>query len=209
MEVTLGQTVHKKSVVPPDLCYSRSLPTVPIDLCSARSVIEASLGRHKNLYAPARSVLDLNHDEASMNVRETIAMVDRWLDSDNWKPWTPPTFEEELRRLDDPDAPRPEIIDNEERHRQRVQIATTVPVRASIVSGRDVLDPTPIERTAVAIAQSIALETTHYANALHGSIGELRPGADDGSCKGGSTTTRIWHPIACRNPKNCSHCSLQ
>ena len=100
-----------------------------------------------------------------------------------------------MRRLDDPDAPRPEIIANEEKHRQRVQIATTAPVKASIVSGQDVLDPTPIERTAVAIAHSIALETTHYANALHGSIGELCPGADDGSCKGGISTRRTWHPL--------------
>ena len=102
------------------------------------------------------------------------------LDSDDWTPETPPTFEEEL---------------NEGIHRQRVQIATTAPVRASIVSGRDVLDPTPIERAGVAIAQSIALETNHYTNALHGSIGELRPGADDGSCKGGTSTRRTWHPL--------------
>ena len=121
-----------------DFCSSRSLPTVPLDLCSARSDFEASLGRHKKLSAPARCVLEWSRDEAKVKVRETIAMVDRWLDSDDWKPWTPPTLEEELRRLDDPDAPRPEIIANEERHRQRVQIVTTAPVRASIVSGRDV-----------------------------------------------------------------------
>ena len=30
LEVTLGQTLHKKSVVPLDLCSSRSLPTVPL-----------------------------------------------------------------------------------------------------------------------------------------------------------------------------------
>ena len=130
-----------------------------------------------------------------MKVRETIAMVDRWHDSDDWKPWTPPTLEEELRRLDDPGALRPEIIANEEKHRQRIQIATTAPVRASIVSGRDVLDPTPIERAAVVIAQSIASETAHSTNALRGSIGELRPGADDGSCKGGKSTRRKWHPL--------------
>ena len=58
-------------------------------------------------------------------------------------------------------AIRPEIAANEEMHRQRIQIATTTP-RASIVSGRDVLDPTPVERTALAIAdfqsRSIALD---------------------------------------------------
>ena len=104
-------------------------------------------------------------------------------------------------RLDDPGAPRPEIIATEEKHRQRIQIATTAPVRASIVSGRDVLDPTPIEKTAVAIAQLIASETAHYTNALRGSIGELRPGADDGSCKGGISTRRTWHPLHAETQK--------
>ena len=136
-----------------------------------------------------------------MKVRETIAVVDRWHDSDDWKPWTSPTIEEELRRLDDLDAPRPEIIVNVEKYRQRIQIATTAPVRASIVSGRDVLDPTPNERTAVAIAQSIASETAHYTNALRASIGELRPGADDGSCKGEISTRHTWHPLHAETQK--------
>ena len=69
------------------------------------------------------------------------------------------------------------------------------------MSGRDVLDPTPIEMTAAASAQSIALKATHYINAQHGSIGELRPGADDGSCKGGISTRRNWHPLHAETQK--------
>ena len=61
----------------------------------------------------------MSRDEARAEVRETIAMVNRWHNSDDWKPWTPPTLEDEVRRLDDPDAPRLEIIANEERYRQR------------------------------------------------------------------------------------------
>ena len=47
VEVTLGQIVHKKSVVPLGLCSTRRCPTVSIDLCSAKSDFEVSLGRHK------------------------------------------------------------------------------------------------------------------------------------------------------------------
>ena len=47
VEVTLGQTVHKKSVVPLGLCSTRSLLTVPLSLCSARNDFEVFLGRHK------------------------------------------------------------------------------------------------------------------------------------------------------------------
>ena len=39
------------------------------------------------------------------------------------------------------------------------------------------------------------LDSTQNSNAQHGSIGELRPDADDGSCKGGSSTRRTWHPL--------------
>ena len=34
-----------------------------------------------------------------------------------------------------------------------------------------------------------------HTNDQFGSIGELRPGADDGSCKGGKRRTRIWQPL--------------
>ena len=77
VEVTLGQIVHTKFVVPLDLCSSRRLPTVPLHFCSARSDFETSLGRHKKLSASARPVLELNRDEAKVEVRETIAMVYR------------------------------------------------------------------------------------------------------------------------------------
>jgi hypothetical protein len=175
----------KSATVPLDHLSTRSLTSVPLDPLSSRSSVPLDL----------LSSRSLSRDEANAKVRETIAMVDRWYDSDDWKPWTPPTPEEELARLDDPSAPRPEIIANEELYRQRSQIATTALIRASTTSGRDVLDPTPIEMTAVAIAQSIASETTRYTNALHGSIGELRPGADDGSCRGRKSTRRKWLPL--------------
>ena len=104
---------------------------------------------------PRSIAFELSRDEGKAKVRETIAMVDRWYDSDDWKPWTPPTPEEELRQRSDPDAMRPEIADNEERYvleyRQLMQNPTTVQQRASASSGREVLDPTPIEKAAVAI----------------------------------------------------------
>ena len=40
---------------------------------------------------------ELSRDEARVKVREIVAMVDRWHDRDDWKPWTPPTFEDEVR----------------------------------------------------------------------------------------------------------------
>ena len=51
-----------------------------------------------------------------------------------------------------PGAICPEIAANEEMHRQRIRIATDAPIRAWTMSVRDVLEPTPIENTAVAIA---------------------------------------------------------
>ncbi len=38
MEVTLGQTVHKKSVVPLGLSSTRSLPTLPLDFFSRKVI---------------------------------------------------------------------------------------------------------------------------------------------------------------------------
>jgi hypothetical protein len=97
----------------------------------------------------------LSRDEAKAKVRETIAVVDRWYDSDDWKPWSPPTPEEEVRNRASPSAMRSEIAMNEEKYlleyRQLIQIPTTAQHRASADSGREVLDPTPIEKAAVAI----------------------------------------------------------
>ena len=39
------------------------------------------------------------------------------------------------------------------------------------------------------------MEVAQYAPARHGSIGELRPGVGDGSCKGGTSTRRVLHPL--------------
>ena len=101
-----------------------------------------------------------------MKVRETIAMVNRWHDSDDWKPWTPTTFEDEVRRLDDPDASRPEIIANEIKYRQQLQNATTAHCRVSALSGRDTLEPSQIEKSAVAILYVWRSESdsTQYSN---------------------------------------------
>ena len=47
-----------------------------------------------SMTGPPRSIaFELSRDEAKAEVRETIAMVDRWYGSDDWKPWTPPTPE--------------------------------------------------------------------------------------------------------------------
>ena len=100
---------------------------------------------------PPSDRCELIREEARVNFRETIAMANRWHDSDDWKPWTPPTLEDEVQRLDDPDAPRPEIIANEEKYRQQLQTATTAYCRASAPSGRDSLEPSQMEKTAVAI----------------------------------------------------------
>ena len=64
-----------------------------------------------------------------------MAIVDRWYDSDDWKPWSPPSSEDEVRQRADPDAMRPEITANEENHRQLIKIATTAHSRASALSG--------------------------------------------------------------------------
>ena len=173
--------------VPLDLLCPRS--KAALGRLSARS--EVPLGHHKKLPR------ELNREEAKAKVQETIAMVNRWHDSDDWKPWSPPTFEDEVRRLDDPDAARPEIIANETKYRQQFQNVTTAHQRASALSGRDTLEPSQIEKTAVAIFDFCRSESdcTHYSNDHYGSIGELRPDADDGSCKGGSSTRRTWQPL--------------
>ena len=103
--VALDQVTEKsmtlcRDEVPLDLLCPRS--KAALGRLSARS--EVPLGHHKKLPR------ELNREEAKAKVQETIAMVNRWHDSDDWKPWTPPTFEDEVRRLDDPDAPRPGII---------------------------------------------------------------------------------------------------
>ena len=58
-----------------------------------------------------------------------------------------------MRRLDDSDAARPEIIANEIKYRQHLQQNTTAHARASANSGRDTLEPTQIEKTAVALLE--------------------------------------------------------
>ena len=80
------------------------------------SADEVSLGRFKKSMTPTRPVLELSRDEAKAKVQETIAIVDRWYDSDDWKPWSPHSSEDEVRQRADPDAMRPEIAANETKH---------------------------------------------------------------------------------------------
>ena len=47
VKLSLGQTMHKKSVAPLGFCSTRRLLIVSLDLCSSRSDFEVSLGRHK------------------------------------------------------------------------------------------------------------------------------------------------------------------
>lgn len=102
-----------------------------------------------------------------------------------------------MRHRADPDAMRSEIATNEHTHRL-IQVATTAHARASVLSGRDTLDPFQTEMSAVDIldfCRSTTSDKAHNSNDHYGSIGELRPGADDGSFNGGSSTTRISHPL--------------
>ena len=65
---------------------------------------------------------------------------------------------------------------------------------------RDIQHPSRIEQAAMAVSEAAkllsAMDSDSCANDQFGSIGELCPGADDGSCKGGNNrTTRKWHPL--------------
>ena len=97
---------------------------------------------------------ELSRDEARARVRETIAVVARWYDSDDWKPWSPPTPEEEVRNRSNPNAMRSEIAKSEEKYLpeySQTRASADIAIRASADSGREVWDPTPIEKAAVAI----------------------------------------------------------
>lgn len=59
--------------------------------------------------APPTDHKVLTSEEAKANVKETIAIVDRWMDSDAWVPWSPPTSEHEQRLRARPGSMRPEI----------------------------------------------------------------------------------------------------
>ena len=82
---------------------------------------------------PTPLVFDLSRDEGNARVQETTAIFDRWYDSDDWKPWSPLSSEDEARQRAGPDAMRPEIAANEYQHRL-IQIATTAHSRASALS---------------------------------------------------------------------------
>ena len=102
MEVPLGRCYDKKSMAPLGLCSARRLSTVPLGLCSARrestvpldhlkkssvddlSADAVSFCRFKKSMTSTRSVIELNRDEAKARAQETIAIVDRWYDSDDW-----------------------------------------------------------------------------------------------------------------------------
>ena len=61
-------------------------------------------------------------EEHRARIQDTIASVDRWMDSDDWAPWSPPSDNELAEIKDkmkkDPDYMRPEIASNELRHKE-------------------------------------------------------------------------------------------
>ena len=80
----------KKSVeVPLDRC--KKSVEVPLDRCKKSSEVDSpadlvTLCRCKKSITPTRSVFELGRDEARAKVHETIAIVERWYDSHDWKP---------------------------------------------------------------------------------------------------------------------------
>ena len=165
MEVPLGHCYDKKSMVP------RKDSMVALNHNKKSSVDDLSADEVPLDLCSARSdfMFPLDHNKKSSvdNLSaDEVTVVDRWHDSDDW---------------------------NDHKHRL-IRIPTTSHPGASVFSGRDTLDPTQIEMSAVAILEfcrSTTSDKAHNSNDHYGSIGELRPGAEDGSCKGGSSTTRI------------------
>ena len=69
--------------------------------------------------------------------------------------------------------------------------------RSNTTAQRDAMAPNAIERAAMAVfgAPIIAKDDDIHNNGTQGSIGELRPSADDDSCRGGVNRSRTWHPL--------------
>lgn len=76
--------------------------------CQPRDVFLPSV-----IEAPTAESDVLTRDEARAKVKATIDVVDHWMDSDTWVPWSPPTSEDEQRIRVRPGAMRPEIEANE------------------------------------------------------------------------------------------------
>ena len=91
----------------------------------------------------------LTHDEARAKVKEMSAIVARWMDSDAWVPWSPPTSEDEQRLRDRPGSMRPEIEANEARVRGQY---TTAHKARSL--GKETFHPSKFQETAIAVMRS-------------------------------------------------------
>jgi hypothetical protein len=111
--------------------------------CQPRDVFLPSL-----IEAPTTESDVLTRDEAKAKVKATIDVVDRWMDSDTWVPWSPPTSEDEQRIRARPGAMRPEIEANEIRIREH---DTTAHKARSL--GRETVHPSTFEETAIAVVK--------------------------------------------------------
>ena len=56
-----------------------------------------------------------SREEIQASITNTMAVVDRWFDSGDYVPWSPPTAEHKVRLQADPQSVRPEIARKEER----------------------------------------------------------------------------------------------
>lgn len=83
-----------------------------------------------------------------------------------------------------------EFEENERDRQLREDRARNSPINTT--AQRDSLAPNAIERAAISI---FGTQGSNLISNDHGSIGELRPSADEDSCGGGDTTTRKWQPL--------------
>ena len=109
--------------------------------CQPRDVFLPSL-----IEAPTTERDVLIREEARAKVKATIGVVNRWMDSDIWVPWSPPASEDEQRIRDQPGAMRPEIEANENRVWEQF---TTAHKARSL--GKETVHPSTFEETAIAV----------------------------------------------------------
>ena len=76
------------------------------------------------VFAPSTASKEADGSESreviQARIRNSMAVVDRWFDSDDSVPWSAPTAKDEVRLKAGPQSMRPEIARNEE----RLQITT-------------------------------------------------------------------------------------
>ena len=177
--VPLDQS-KKSATVTLGLCSTRSFPTAPLGLCSARSDCTVSLdhnkkspGRDSRSSSPtficedaSRVVLppadEPGKGETQEERRPTSSYANDFelsrdearYNSDDWISWSPLMPEEGMRDRANSNNGRSEIAAIWEEFKlecRQLKQNTTAQHRASADSGREVLDPTPIEKAAMAI----------------------------------------------------------